>query len=58
LRDVFLEQLDLAIKTSGKDYLQVIKKMSIEDKRMGTAWLQGIVDNITAGALKIIPSFT
>ena len=57
LRDVFLEKLDLGIKTSGKDYIPVIKGLSIEDTKVGTAWLQGIVDHITAGALKIIPSF-
>jgi bifunctional UDP-N-acetylglucosamine pyrophosphorylase/glucosamine-1-phosphate N-acetyltransferase len=58
LRDVFLEKLDLGIKTSGKDYILVIKGLSIEDTKAGTDWLQGIVDHITAGALKIIPSFT
>jgi len=58
LRDVFLEKLDLGIKTSGKDYIPVIKGLSIEDTKVGTAWLQGIVDNITAGALKVLPSFT
>jgi bifunctional UDP-N-acetylglucosamine pyrophosphorylase / glucosamine-1-phosphate N-acetyltransferase len=57
LRDVFLEKLDTAIKTSGKDYILVIKAMSIEDTKVGTHWLQGIVDHITAGAIKIIPSF-
>jgi UDP-N-acetylglucosamine/UDP-N-acetylgalactosamine diphosphorylase len=58
LRDVFLEKLDLGIKTSGKDYILVIKGLSVEDTKAGTDWLQGIVDHITAGTLKIIPSFT
>jgi bifunctional UDP-N-acetylglucosamine pyrophosphorylase/glucosamine-1-phosphate N-acetyltransferase len=57
LRDVFLEKINLGIKTSGKDYISVIKGLSIEDTKAGTAWLQGIVDHITAGALKIMPSF-
>ena len=57
LRDVFLEKLYLGIETSGKDYILVIKGLSIEDTKAGTDWLQGIVDHITAGALKIIPSF-
>ena len=57
LRDVFLEKLDLGIKTSGKDYILVIKGLSVEDTKAGTDWLQGIVDHITAGTLKIIPSF-
>ena len=56
-KDIFLEKLDLGIKTSGKDYISVIKGLSIKDTKAGTAWLQGIVDHITAGALKIIPSF-
>ena len=57
LKDIFLEKLDLGIKTSGKDYISVIKGLSIKDTKAGTAWLQGIVDHITAGALKIMPSF-
>ncbi len=56
-KDIFLEKLDLGIKTSGKDYISVIKGLSIKDTKAGTAWLQEIVDHITAGALKIIPSF-
>ena len=58
LRDVFLKKLDLGIKTSGKDYILVIKGLAIEDTKAGMDWLQGIVDHITAGTLKIIPSFT
>jgi UDP-N-acetylglucosamine/UDP-N-acetylgalactosamine diphosphorylase len=57
LRDVFLKKLDLGIKTSGKDYILVIKGLSVEDAKAGTDWLQAIVDHITAGVLKIIPSF-
>ena len=57
LRDVFLEKLDLGIKTSGKDYISVIKELPIEDTKAGTDWLQGIIDHITAGTIKIIPSF-
>ena len=56
-KDIFLGKLDLGIKTSGKDYISVIKGLSIADSKSGTAWLQGIVDHIIAGALKIIPSF-
>jgi bifunctional UDP-N-acetylglucosamine pyrophosphorylase/glucosamine-1-phosphate N-acetyltransferase len=58
LRDIFLEKIDLGIKTSGKDYILVIKGLSIEDKNGGTGWLQGIVNSIIAEALKIIPSFS
>jgi TPP-dependent indolepyruvate ferredoxin oxidoreductase alpha subunit len=58
LRDIFLEKVDIGIKTKGKDYIAVIKGLSIEDKNAGTGWLQEIVDSITAEALKIIPSFS
>ena len=58
LKDIFLEKIDMGIKTSGKDYILVIKGLSIEDKNGGTGWLQGIVDSIIAEALKIIPSFS
>ena len=57
VRDVFLEKLRLGIKTSGKDYILVIKGLSVEDTKVGTDWLQGIVDHVTAEAIKIIPSF-
>ena len=58
LRDIFLEKIDSAIKTSGKDYLSVIKGLSIEDKNTGTRWLQGIVDAITIEAFNVMPSFS
>jgi len=48
----------LGIKTSGKDYLSVIKGLTIQDTKTGIAWLQGIVDHITVGAFKSLPSFT
>jgi hypothetical protein len=58
LKDIFLEKIDMGIKTSGKDYISVIKGLSIEDKNAGTGWLQGIVDSVTAESLKLIPSFS
>jgi UDP-N-acetylglucosamine/UDP-N-acetylgalactosamine diphosphorylase len=57
LRDPFLEKIFSGIKTSGKDYISVIKGLDVEDTETGTRWLQGIVDRITAEILKIIPSF-
>ena len=57
LRDIFLEKIHFGIKTLGKDYISVIKGIEVEDTKFGTNWLQGIVDNVTAQALKIIPSF-
>jgi len=57
-RDSFMEKIHLGIISDGKDYLSVIKNLSGEDKELGSRWLQGIVDHVTAEALKIIPSFT
>lgn len=47
-RDAFLERVGHAITTYGKDYIQVIKGLSETDARLGTAWLQGLVDEIVA----------
>jgi len=57
LRDLFLEKIFSGIKTSGKDYISVIKGLDVEDTETGTRWLQGIVGRITAEVLKIIPLF-
>jgi UDP-N-acetylglucosamine/UDP-N-acetylgalactosamine diphosphorylase len=57
LRDPFLEKIFSGIKTSGKDYISVIKGLDVEDAETGTRWLQGIVDRITTEILNIIPSF-
>jgi UDP-N-acetylglucosamine/UDP-N-acetylgalactosamine diphosphorylase len=57
LKASFLEKIISGIKTSGKDYISVIKGLNIEDSETGTRWLQGIVDRITAEILNIIPSF-
>lgn len=57
LRDPFLEKIFSGIQTSGKDYISVIKGLDVEDSEIGTRWLQGIVDRITADVLSIIPSF-
>ena len=57
LRDIFLEKINPGIKESGSDYISVIKGLESKDAESGTLWLQGIVDQITANILKIIPSF-
>jgi hypothetical protein len=36
----------------GKDYLAVIEALSPQTSGQGTAWLQGIVDDTVAAALK------
>jgi UDP-N-acetylglucosamine/UDP-N-acetylgalactosamine diphosphorylase len=58
LRDIFLEKIQIGTKTSGKDYIAVIKGLDVEDTAIGTRWLQGIVDTTISDALKVIPSFS
>lgn len=58
LKDIFLEKIRLGTKTSGKDYIGVIKGLDGADTAIGTRWLQGIVDTVTAESLKIIPTFS
>jgi UDP-N-acetylglucosamine/UDP-N-acetylgalactosamine diphosphorylase len=55
LRDRFLEIVCDEIGRNGKHYLHVIKGLSLEASEIGTRWLQGMVDEITDGAFKIIP---
>jgi len=57
LRDMFLKAIHLGIINTRKDYISVITKLKSEDKENGTRWLQGIVDHIVDGVLRIIPSF-
>jgi len=57
IRDLFLETINRGIKKSGRDYIPVIKGLSVENATQGTKWLQGIVDDITAQIIEIIPNF-
>jgi len=57
LKDLFLETIRLGIINTSKNYISVITKLKSEDKKRGSRWLQGIVDHIVDGVLKIIPSF-
>lgn len=57
LRDEFLKKIRLGIKTWGQDYIAVIKGLEAGDAAIGTRWLQGIVDAVTAEAFKLLPSF-
>jgi len=57
IRDLFLETINREIKMSGKNYIPVIKSLSVENATQGTKWLQGIVDNITAHIIEIMPTF-
>ena len=48
----FLEAITSMLGREGKDYLAVIKALSPQASGQGTAWLQGIVDDTVAAALK------
>ena len=56
-RDSFLEVINHAIKESGRDYIPVIKNISVKNAALGTKWLQGIVDDISVQAIGMIPTF-
>jgi hypothetical protein len=56
-RDAFLETVQRGISRNGPDYISVIQQLSPIEGELASAWLQGIVDRIVKGALKIIPSF-
>jgi UDP-N-acetylglucosamine/UDP-N-acetylgalactosamine diphosphorylase len=51
LRESFQEKASRAIETAGKDYLAVIKGLPAEESGLGTAWLQGIVDETVEASL-------
>ena len=57
IRNLFLETIIRGIKKTGSDYIPVIKGLSVENATQGTKWLQGIVDNITAHIIEIMPTF-
>jgi UDP-N-acetylglucosamine/UDP-N-acetylgalactosamine diphosphorylase len=56
IRDSFLETINRGIKISGRDYIPIIKSLSVENATQGTKWLQGIVDDITAQIIELIPT--
>ena len=56
LKDHFLEIICREVDNNGKQYLQVITGLSQETSETGTLWLQGIVNEVTSGAFRIMPS--
>ncbi|MGD9369405.1 MAG: hypothetical protein PVH87_27095, partial [Desulfobacteraceae bacterium] len=47
LMDQFCQSVDQQIRTRGKHYIPCIKALTAEQTKVGTQWLQGIVDRIT-----------
>ncbi len=52
--DTFLEQISTAIRQYGSEYITIIKKLAPNDAETGTAWLQGIVDQVTSESTKTL----
>jgi len=55
LRDEFLGHIGGKLHEKGKDYVRVVQGLGDRGIRTGTEWLQGIVDEISRGALGLIP---
>ena len=56
-KEAFSDILDKAIIKKGRNYLLVIKGLTETESLVGTAWLQGLVNEITNNVLEILPSF-
>ncbi|MFQ5486800.1 MAG: hypothetical protein ACE5DO_15910, partial [Desulfobacterales bacterium] len=57
-KEMCLESIARGIKESGKNYLQVIKNLEPSEAKLGTKWLQGIVDHLVSEILTIMPSLS
>lgn len=58
LRDRFLKALDTRIASSGaRAYTTVIKSLPPKDAEAGSAWLQGIIDELLDRCNAVIPAF-
>ncbi len=56
-RDGFLAALYKDMPQGNSDYIATIKGLPEVTRKSGTAWLNGIVKDITEGAIDMIPSF-
>jgi UDP-N-acetylglucosamine/UDP-N-acetylgalactosamine diphosphorylase len=56
-RDGFLSAVQGGIRTSGKDYLAVIRGLDDRARDGGTRWLQEYVDAVTRNAFSLLPSY-
>lgn len=57
LRDQFLAGLEAATPIAGLDYIATISSLSADLKKLGTRWLQSVVDDVMARALDEIGAF-
>jgi len=57
-KEVFLKIIENAARKNGRDYLGVIKGLTEAEASAGTAWLQGLVEQIKESAMAVLPSLT
>jgi len=57
LRDPFLNQLAHASQNNDKNYIKTIQSLDPEAKKMGSDWLQGIVDKTLEEVMAVLHSF-
>jgi UDP-N-acetylglucosamine/UDP-N-acetylgalactosamine diphosphorylase len=57
LRDPFLSRVAPLAEKHKKNYIETIQSLDPQSKKMGSDWLQGIVDNTLWKILEILPSF-
>ena len=56
-RKAFMNVIEQAIGTEGRDYLAVIKGLGDAESGTGTAWLQGLVDEVMNRIWNLLPAF-
>jgi len=56
-RERLLEAVKSGIRSSGPDYLSVIKNLPPDCRAQGTRWLQTTVDGLVGETLDIVPEF-
>jgi UDP-N-acetylglucosamine/UDP-N-acetylgalactosamine diphosphorylase len=54
LLESFKEKMGSAISREGKDYIHVLQALTEQEAGVGTAWLQGIIDEAVAEAFQAI----
>ncbi len=54
--EAFLTIIERNIKQVGPNYIDVIKSLKAEESKIGTAWLQQIVDEVTGQMLDLFPT--
>jgi hypothetical protein len=58
VRESFLNIIAGRIQSCGRDYLSAIHSLSSTEAQTGSRWLQGIVDQVVARSLTLLPTFT